>query len=545
MTLASALLTPVRTHLAVLSAALPLAVRTQATSVAVLAGFGVLVIAGALARRQRRAWWIAVILLVVAGLSHLVKNLDVLNAGVSFGLAAVLVSERREFHAPPTPASLRRSILALPLLAGSVWLFGMLALLTHRSSISPPPTVGAASLAAARGAVGLSLGLHVQEPSEWIGVVLPLLGVVAVVVSFAVVFRPVVETLTVDPTDVDRTRALVHEHGTDTLAYFALRADKSHFFYRDVVVSYAYLWNLGLVSGDPVGDPGQVPEALEAFVRYARERGWGVAVLAGGSRLAAVYSSLGLRSFYLGDEAILDPLRYSLEGRAMRKVRQSCHRMARLGYRLEFLSDADVGPQTLAELDAVSHSWRGRAPERGFTMALGRPPSSLDPDCRTVVGRDARGAVQGYLHLVPCYGGDPGYSLDQMRRRPDAPNGLMEWMISATAEELASRRIGRFSLNFAFLGALFRAERMNPYQRAEAAAIRTLNPFFQIERLHDFNAKFKPEWTPRFIYYEPPLSLPRVALAYLEAEAFLRLPFVGVRSRFRARPPAPGVRPAA
>jgi hypothetical protein len=51
----------------------------------------------------------------------------------------------------------------------------------------------------------------------------------------------------------------------------------------------------------------------------------------------------------------------------------------------------------------------------------------------------------------------------------------------------------------------------------------------------DFNAKFDPAWEPRYIYYEAPLSLPRVALAYLEAEGFLRLSLIGARGRLRRR----------
>jgi lysyl-tRNA synthetase class 2 len=538
-TLASALLSPLRSHLGILDAALPLALRTQATSVAVLSGFGTLVIAGALARRQRRAWWLALILLLTAGVSHLVKDVDVLQAGWNFGLALVLVSVRREFHAPPTPTSLRRAVLALPLLAGSVWLFGMAALLIHGDDVTPQPSVAAASAAAARGAVGMSLNMRIGESAEWIHVVLPLLGVMAVVVSFAMVFRPVVETLMIDSSAADRARNLVRRYGSDTLAYFSLRADKNYFLWGDVVISYVYLWSLGLVSGDPVGDPEQVPGAIEAFVRYARERGWGVAVLAGGGELSPVYASLGLRSFYLGDEAVVDPQRFSLQGRPIRKVRQSCRRLERAGYRLEFLSDADVDDDLRKALASISRSWRGRAPERGFTMALGRPPSAKDPECLTVVARDGDGRDAGYLHLVPCYGSDPGYSLDQMRRRPDTPNGLMEWLIAMTIQELASRGVRRFSLNFAFLGALFRAKGTNPLHRVEVAAVRRLNPFFQIESLHSFNAKFFPEWRPRYIYYEPPLSLPRVSLAYLEAEAFLRLPLVGVRGRFREGAPWP------
>ena len=80
-------------------------------------------------------------------------------------------------------------------------------------------------------------------------------------------------------------------------------------------------------------------------------------------------------------------------------------------------------------------------------------------------------------------------------------------------------------MNFAFLGALFREDTPLTFvPRLEVAVARRLNPFFQIESLQWFNAKFSPMWLPRYIYSEPPLSFPRVALAYLESAAFLRLP---------------------
>ena len=535
LTLLSAALAPVRGRFEILSSPLPLAVRTGATSVAALAGFGLLIIAGALARRQRRAWWIALVLLTVAGVSHVLKDIDVFAAGVSLGMAVVLVTARHEFDARPGPASLRRAFVALPVLAAVAWAFGTIAILGHAGGILPHPSVGSAAASSLRGLVGLPMGVTVVgRTGRWIPGLLPLLGVAVLVFAFAVAFRPVVEGVRRTPGDAARALDLVRRFGSDTLAYFALRADKSCFFLGDAFVSYLYLWNLGLVSGDPIGTPADAPRAIEAFVRHARGQGWGVAVLAGGIEHADVYARLGLRGFYLGDEAILDPRSFSLQGRPIRKVRQSCHRLEREGYTLEFVFDTDVGPDLREALAAVSRSWRGRAPERGFTMALGRGPSPQDSDCLTVVARDAGGRAEGYLHLVPCFGVEPGYSLDQMRRRPDTPNGLTEWMVAMTAVELGRRGAARFSLNFAFLGALFRNEtHLSPLQRSEVAVARRLNPYFQIESLHEFNAKFFPTWKPRYVYYEPPLSLPRVALAFLEAEAFLRLPLIGTRGRLR------------
>ena len=39
------------------------------------------------------------------------------------------------------------------------------------------------------------------------------------------------------------------------------------------------------------------------------------------------------------------------------------------------------------------------------------------------------------------------------------------------------------------------------------------NPFFQIESLYRFNAKFFPRWEPRYLVYEGALGLPRAGIA--------------------------------
>ena len=96
----------------------------------------------------------------------------------------------------------------------------------------------------------------------------------------------------------------------------------------------------------------------------------------------------------------------------------------------------------------------------------------------------------------------------------------------AAAPELG---ITRVSLNFAvFRSALERGERLGagPITRAWRALLVLASRWFQIETLYRFNAKFRPVWEPRFVCYPAGRDLPRVALAALEAEAFLVWPQV-------------------
>jgi lysyl-tRNA synthetase class 2 len=134
---------------------------------------------------------------------------------------------------------------------------------------------------------------------------------------------------------------------------------------------------------------------------------------------------------------------------------------------------------------------------------------------------EEHGIVRGVLQLVPW--GSRGLSLDTMRRDPAARNGINDFMINALAEACAVVGIERISLNFAVLrAALERGDRIGagPVARGWFKLLRLASRWWQIESLYRFSARFRPEWTPRFVAFPNFRSLPRVAVAALEAEGF-------------------------
>jgi lysyl-tRNA synthetase class 2 len=252
-----------------------------------------------------------------------------------------------------------------------------------------------------------------------------------------------------------------------------------------------------------------------------------------GAATLGIWKQAGLRSLYIGDEAIVDTAAFSLEGRPIRKVRQSVHRLEGAGYTLEVRDVAGLDRRLVAELDEVSVRWRGRTAERGFAMAM----DSLAGDhCGgiVVVARDPEGAARGFLHFVPTYGRQ-AMSLSFMRRDPKTPNGLTEFLVARAIELLRERGIEEVSLNFAAFARVLHSPRSRA-DRLLGRAIALANPFFQIESLYRFNAKFFPRWEPRYLVYEGALGLPRAALAVMWVEGQLPHP------RARGRRPLPSPR---
>jgi lysyl-tRNA synthetase class 2 len=340
-----------------------------------------------------------------------------------------------------------------------------------------------------------------------------------------VIFRPLAAPRRL-PDHAARQKAatLVREHGSDTLSFFKLRGDKHYFFSDDqrAFVGYRIENGVLLLSGDPVGPDEALGPLLAQLGRFADSRGLKLGAVGASERLCRLYEQAGLHTLYLGDEAIVDLARFSLQGRPIRKVRQSVTRMEKAGYDAELHELAALDPATILEIERVIELGRQGAPERGFSMAMDSIKGQASGHTMVVVARDERRAIRGVLHFVPCYGRN-AVSLSFMRRDPDTPNGLTEFLVARAAALLRDRGLDEMSLNFAAFAKWIHS----PSSAAERALGRIIalgNPFFQIESLYRFNAKFFPRWEPRYLVYEGALGLPRAGIAAMWAEGQLPKP---------------------
>jgi lysyl-tRNA synthetase class 2 len=230
----------------------------------------------------------------------------------------------------------------------------------------------------------------------------------------------------------------------------------------------------------------------------------------------------GLGALELGDEAVVDVATFSLQGRAMRTVRQAVSRIKRAGYETTARRLRDVPDDELATLRACVARWRGGPDERGFSMALSRAgDATADPEAVVVVAA-LEGAPKGLLQFVPW--GTEGLSLDLMVRDPAvSENGLNELLITDLLAGCRGLDVSRVSLNFAvFRSALERGERIGagPVARLWARLLRIASRWWQIETLYRFNARFAPAWVPRFLVFDAVRDLPRIAVAAFEAEGY-------------------------
>ena len=463
------------------------------------AGAALLLVAPYLAKRRRRACQVAIVLMIALGLFDLLKGLDFEETFITWVAAVILIIGRAGFNVRHDPITLRSAVWRVPL-------------------------IGAAGLAGGMLATWAAQGHH---ELSWIPIAAGLGTLSAMAYT---IFRPLTAPRSL-PSPVAREAAsnLVRAHGADTLAFFKLRGDKHYLFSEDrrAFVGYTVENGVLLLSGDPVGPRDAFPDLLGQVRGFAEARGLKLAALGASEALCPLYAELGLRTIYLGDEAIVDLGRFSLEGRPIRKVRQSVTRLSKAGYHAEVCELGALDPGTVEQLEEVVERGRQGAPERGFSMAMDSLQGEHDHETLVVIARDGDGQIRGVLHFVPCYG-RPAVSLSFMRRDPSTPNGLTEFLVVRAIELLRERGLEELSLNFAAFAKWMHSP-VRRHERLLGKLIALGNPFFQIESLYRFNAKFFPRWEPRFLVYEGAFGLPRAGIAALWAEG--QLPKPGLRMR--------------
>jgi len=551
---------PAAQRLSALRQVLPLAVPQTAGALAVLGGLGLIMLARGIRRGQHRAYVVCQLTLVTVAVLHLVRGGSLATALVGLAVAGFLWLRRASFKAASDIPAVHLALARLAFVGMAAVAAGTLALegtswfsikIHHRHLAR----IGweQAFLATTERMIGVQ---HVPLPDTLNDLFTPvMLSVTAglVVASAWLAFRPVVaHRPSSGPGEgFIRARGVIEQFGGGTLDYFALRSDKQFYFLAGSVVAYAVYSGICLVSPDPIGPLAQREAVWRSFRAFADSNGWAPAVLGASEEWLPIYRSTGMHDLYLGDEAVVLVKELSLQGGKFKGLRQAVNRVARHGYTISFHDPADVQPDLAAELEDVMTKSRRGGVERGFSMTLGRifdqrdkglllavvhgpgPVAASGPQPREAGGPAPsgpvpRGPAVAFCQYVPAAAIN-GFSLDLMRRdNGEHPNGLIDFAIVETVQYLAARGYEALGLNFATMRAVLAGGPGGGIgQRAQAWLLRRMSGSMQIETLWRFNAKFDPEWLPRYAVYDSAEHALPVALAVARAESFWELPLIG------------------
>ena len=487
---------------------------------------GLLLIARGLARSSRRAWYAAMFLLTSSFFLLMVHDVELAQAVLCVVLMAAFWHWRWAFDGHGDPGGPRRAAAFGGVAVALLYLVGFATVLIHAATRGLRLGVAAAAWQTLAALVGQVVAHPASDFASNVSVSLATAAAAIIAAALWLALRAPRS----GAFQTDEERRLVHrlvaQSRPDSLAYFALRRDKNYFIEREQRAALAYRAAAGIVivSGDPVGDPAAFDDLLEQFAALCRTRAWRIAVIGVAVDMRAAWARIGLRSIYVGDEAVVIPELFSLEGRPIRKVRQSLHRLRREGYRVRVMRARELSEEDWQAARRVSSAYRPYMPAQGFSMAADDLRADEFADAVLVFGEDSQGGLAGFLHFVPVPG-STALSLSAVKRLPQTPNGFTEFMLCEAFAWGRAHDVASVSLTFNAFGRLLRGE-YEPRRRHQLARwmIHQLERVVQVERLHEFNRKFLPDWQPRYFACESLADLPAAILLIMSLERLICLP---------------------
>ncbi|EFH80776.1 bifunctional lysylphosphatidylglycerol flippase/synthetase MprF [Ktedonobacter racemifer] len=362
---------------------------------------------------------------------------------------------------------------------------------------------------------------------------------------------------------------LLRLYGSHSLAFFGLAEEFEQFLApgEQGLIAYRVVNRVAVALGDPLCAPQAVEAVTRSFLAFCRARGLRVAFYQASPDYLALYRVLNLHAFKMGEEAMLFPQTFSLQGPALAKVRTRCRHAQREGVQIQWYEGV-VPAAVMQQLVSISDAWLeskgGRqAEETGFStgkcseiqtharradrlIGLLIPSHGALPALPLVTGvaLTRSGQACAFVTFTPIYGvatGEEGtgqrwgWALDLMRRTADAPSGAMDLLLVQALERFRARGAHRASLALVAL-ADTRQEMAQPWRSLVDLVARHLALFEQRQTLLRFKQKFAPCWESRYLVVDSRLALPKVALAVLRLRHYSGTGFVRLLTRSIARP---------
>jgi phosphatidylglycerol lysyltransferase len=488
-------------------------------SATLLIGFALVVSSINIYRRKRRAFLLAMALSCGSIVFHLTKGIDYEEATFSLLLPIVLWKARKEFAVKSRLPEWRdwRSAL-VPLAAAFLIALGY-------------GVAGFWFLDPKEFGINFTIGDSIHRTfhflvltgdpelvphtryAAWFLNSLYLTTVTAIVYSGFVLFRPAAYRFRIHPQERALASALVQRHGRTSLDYFKCWEDKSFFFSPDrrCFLAYRVGANFAIVLGDPVGPEESIGEILRNFRTLCAENDWGLAIHQALPDFLPIYHALGFKKMKIGDDAIIDLAAFAVEGKKAKDVRNKINQFERVGIKAQYY-EPPVPDHVLEQLREVSDDWLQLPGRRERQFTLGKFDLDYVRSTPVLTAEDTGNRVLGFLNLIPSFNHGEA-AIDLMRRRSDAPNGVMDYLFYKIFRRCKEQGIGRFNLGMAPMSGFQEKEEATAQELAVHAFFQQLNFLFSYKGLRAYKAKFATSWEPRFVIYQKVLDLPRVAVA--------------------------------
>ncbi|HVN14883.1 MAG TPA: phosphatidylglycerol lysyltransferase domain-containing protein [Anaerolineales bacterium] len=502
----------------------PLEVSRGGHLTSALAGFALLVLSVSLWRRKRLGWLLTLGILVISIVAHLLKGLDYEEAILAAMLAGILIIQRSHFHARSDEPSIKQGLQLVAASLGFTLAYGVLGfyLLDRHYSVN------FGFWAAVRQTVVMftefyNPGLQpITGFGRYFAASIYFVGAATMGYALLILLRPVLARQ--HATQEERAHAweVVRQYGHTPLARYALLDDKLFFFSAGgSVISYVVENRVALVLGDPIGPVEDVASAISAFKAFCALNDWLPAFYQTLPDYLEVYRKAKFEALPLGQEAILDLKKFTLEGGENKNIRNAHSKMVRNGYKSEVI-EPPFSQRMLRELNAISDDWLSSRGVSEMRFSLGWFDEAYLNTCSILLIRDREGFIDAFANIVTEFQSNE-VTIDMMRHRHYSEKGIMDFLFVSLFQWAKEKGYERFNLGLSAFSGIGAGESDRVIERGLSYIYQNVNRFYNFKGLHAFKEKFHPDWSLRYLIYPNAAALPEVSVSLLRANLGGRL----------------------
>ncbi len=461
---------------------------------------------------KRHAWQICVAVIALSAIAHPLRRGDIVGLAPTIAVGFSLLGSRQLFPARSDQAYVREGLRWLFLGSALVYVYGTSGLWLMDSAFREPHEIGESSVQAAR--LLFILPSTTIDPISHHGVwfidSVRFLMIVVVLVSIWHFVHPVIIGTPVHRAEHDQIRRLLEQHATTGLAHFHLLDDKLRYIADDgrSFLTYRLVGSTAVALGEPIGEEEPCRAVARSFVQYCELNGWSFAFHQVSGPGAELLSSVGLRKLKIGEEAIVPVQSFTLEGSHFKRTRTKNRQLLKEGMVITELAQP-IDADTMTQLREVSDAWLADGGHRERCFSVGAFEPQYLRDTAVLVARSNEGRIEAFVNVLPPYSSGIG-NFDLMRRRPDAPNGVMELMLVHLIERFRDEGLRGMTLGLAPLANI---EGTGVVARTLRAIYEREGTAFNFKGLFEFKDKWRPDWEPRYLVYRAEVQLPMIAFA--------------------------------
>jgi phosphatidylglycerol lysyltransferase len=490
-----------------------------ATNVMVLLiGMILLGTAAFLIRGQRNAWMLAMVLAVLSFLGHLFKALDYEESILAASVIIVLLLSMKQYRLKTSTQLLQLGVKTTLLIFFAVIVFGFIGFyFVDKRHFGIDFSWKQSLLFACRNFLlmndeGINPITRFGHEFIWMA---HFLGFIAWSFLMFTLLKPYFNRRIHVPTSKEKAHELVERFGDSPVDHFKTYRDKLFFFSDrfEAFIAYRIANGFAIVLEEPVcADDCKVP-VLKEFDKHCHKMGLKTAFYRVDETGMSYFNYLKKRKLLIGQEAVLELDKFTLEGRDKKSLRNGLNSLKKKGFNT-FICSGPLSKELVGELKSVSDQWLNHYAKKEIVFSQGMFDEKEIAQQDVIIIRDELENLKAFLNIIPDFAPEE-CTYDLIRKTGDAPGGCMDALIIELVKYAREKKLKYLNLGLVPMAGIEQPE--NTAERLIRYAYEKIKRFKPYAGLREFKEKYATTWVNKYLVYENDFDLLQLPAALNKA----------------------------